>query len=288
MKKLFVLLMSSIVLVSCNNSQKSSEDSTETKAVSTQSVRIKGSETVLPISEKAVQVYLKDHEGANLMVTGGGSGVGISSLLNKSTDIAQTSRKIKFSEKQKIEADGRNLKEVIIAYDALAVIVHPENKVNNLTREQLEDIFTGKIKNWSELGGDDLEILPYSRETSSGTYEFFKDNVMSGKNYASGIMSMPANGSIIQSVGQTKGAISYVGVAYINQSVQPVSVSFDQGETFVAPTAKNVKNESYPIVRPLYYYYLVTPEQPEKEFMDFILSDEGQKIVEEVGYISIR
>lgn len=284
MKKLFIIVVSSVLMMSCTNSEKQL-NSSNAESGQEKSLRIKGSETVLPLSEKTVQVFMKTHTHTNLIITGGGSGVGISSLLNKSTDIAQASRKIKFSEKEKIEKDGQTLKEVIIAYDALAVIVHPENGIKTLTREQLEGIFTGKIKNWKEVGGDSIEILPYARETSSGTYEFFKEEVLNGINYMSGIMSMPANGSIIQSVSQTKGAISYVGLAYLNQSVQAVSVSFDSGETYHSPTIENVKNERYPIVRPLYYYYLKTAENPEKEFIDFVLSEEGQDVVEKTGYI---
>ncbi|HMN32383.1 MAG TPA: PstS family phosphate ABC transporter substrate-binding protein [Chitinophagaceae bacterium] len=250
--------------------------------------KIKGSETVLPISEKAAQVFMKTNSNQKVTVTGGGSGVGFSALIEGSTDIAQASRKIKFSEKQKIQESGNSVKEIIIAYDGLAVIINPTNKVKKLTKEQLEGIFTGKIKNWKEVGGDDLKIIPYSRETSSGTYEFFKEHVLSNKNYMSGIMSMPANGSIIQSVSQTKGAIAYVGLAYFSKSVQEIAVSFDKGKTYIVPSEETVKNKTYPIVRPLFYYYFTKSEATVKKYIDFILSPNGQKIVEEVGYIRIK
>ncbi len=162
--------------------------------------RIKGSDTVLPLSQKEAENFMKANPSQTVTVTGGGSGVGISALIEGTTDIAQLSRKIKFDEKQKLQEGGKNVKEVTIAYDALAVVVHPGNKVTNLTREQLEGIFTGKIKNWKEVGGDDEKIVPYARETSSGTYEFFKESVLKNKNYMNGIMSMPATGSIIQSI----------------------------------------------------------------------------------------
>jgi phosphate ABC transporter substrate-binding protein, PhoT family (TC 3.A.1.7.1) len=135
--------------------------------------KIKGSDTVLPLSQKEAESFMKANPSRTVTVTGGGSGVGISSLLAGTTDIAQASRKIKFSERQQLKDKGKEAKEVIIAYDALAVVVHPSNKVSNLTREQLEGIFTGKITNWKQVGGADLKIVPYSRETSSGTYEFF-------------------------------------------------------------------------------------------------------------------
>lgn len=256
--------------------------------VASNAQKIKGSDTVLPLSEEETQAFMKKNPSSKLTVTGGGSGVGITALIDGSTDIAQLSRKMKFAERQKLQEGGKTTKEIVIAYDALAVVVHPSNKVGQLTREQLESIFTGKIKNWKELGGEDLKIIPYSRETSSGTYEFFKEHVMANKNYVNGIMSMPATGSIIQSVSQTKGAIAYVGIAYLNKNVKSISVSFDKGKKYVEPTVANAKNKSYPIVRPLFYYYVTSSESKVKKFIDFVLSEEGQKIVEKVGYISVK
>ena len=250
--------------------------------------KIKGSDTCLPLSQKEAEVFMKTNAGTSVTVTGGGSGVGIAALIEGTTDIAQLSRAIKFDEKGKLQEGGKTAKEVTIAYDALAIIVHPQNKVSNLTREQLEGIFTGKIKNWKEVGGEDLAVIPYSRETSSGTYEFVKEYVLRNKNYINGIMSMPATGAIIQSVSQTKGAIGYVGLAYLNTNVKAIHVSYDKGKTFVAPSETNAKNNTYPIVRPLYYYYVTKSEAIVKPFIDFVLSDEGQKIVAEIGFITVK
>jgi phosphate transport system substrate-binding protein len=250
--------------------------------------RIKGSDTCLPLSQKAAEEFMKAAPSRSVIVTGGGSGVGISALLEGTTDIAQSSRKIKFDERQKLQQGGKTTKEVIAAYDALAVVVHPQNKVTDLTREQLEGIFTGRIRNWKEVGGDDLPVIPYARETSSGTYEFFKENVLRNRNYMNGIMSMPATGAIIQSVSQTSGAIAYVGLAYLNPSVKATLVSYDRGATFVAPTVANAKNETYPIVRPLLYYYTTNAEATVKPFIDFLLSPAGQKIAEEIGFIAVN
>lgn len=249
--------------------------------------RIKGSDTVLPLSQKEAESYKKVNSKSAVSVTGGGSGVGISALLSGTTEIAQSSRKIKFDEKQKLQEAGKTAKEVIVAYDALAVVVNPSNQVSKITREQLEGIFTGKIKNWKEVGGANLKIIPYSRETSSGTYEFFKEVVLKNKNYVNGIMSMPATGAIIQSVGQTKGAIGYVGLAYISKDVKAIHVSFDKGKSYTAPSVAAAKNKTYPIVRPLYYYYEVKSTAKVKPFIDFVLSAEGQKIVSNVGFISL-
>ena len=250
--------------------------------------RIKGSDTCLPLSQKEAELFMKANTGSNLTITGGGSGVGIAALIEGTADIAQSSRAIKFDEKQKMQEGGKTAKEVIIAYDALAIVVHPQNKVTNLTREQLEGIFTGKIKNWNEVGGDDLAVIPYARETSSGTYDFIKEYVLLDKNYMNGIMSMPATGAIIQSVSQTRGAIGYVGFAYLNANVKAINVSYDKGKTYIEPSVVNAKNNTYPIVRPLYYYYASRSETLVKPFIDYILSSEGQKTVADIGFITVN
>ena len=250
--------------------------------------KIKGSDTCLPLSQKEAESYQKTNPSANVTVTGGGSGVGISALIEGTTDIAQSSRKIKFDERQKMQESGKSVKEVIVAYDALAVIVNPANTVEKLTREQLESVFTGKITNWKELGGADERIIPYARESSSGTFEFFKEIVLNNRNYMAGIMSMPATGAIVQSISQTKGAIGYVGLAYINNNIKAVKVSYDQGKNYVEPSVANAKNETYPIVRPLIYYYEAKSETTVKPFLDYVLSTTGQKIVEEIGFITLN
>ncbi len=250
--------------------------------------KVKGSDTLLPFSQKAAEVFMKQQANKTVVITGGGSGVGIAALIERTTDIAQASRAIKFKEKTQIKKAGHKLKEQIVAYDALAVVVNTQNKVSNLTREQLEGIFTGTIKNWSEVGGANLPIVAYSRETSSGTYEFFKSKVLNKKNYKNAIMSLPSNGALVQSVSQTKGAIAYVGLAYLSSSIKAIKVSYDGGKTYVAPSAKNAQNHSYPIVRPLYYYYIERDAKKNAPFLNFVMSKEGQKIVESVGYIPAR
>lgn len=252
------------------------------------SFKIKGSDTVLPLSQLEAENYMKKYSNTSISVTGGGSGVGLSSLLSGTTDIAQSSRKMKIEEKQKLIDAGKAVKEVVIAKDALSVIVNPGNKVEKLTREQLEGIFTGKIVNWKEVGGDDLQIIIYSRETSSGTYEFFKEHVLNKKNFASSALLMPATGAIVQSIGQTKGAIGYIGLAYSDKSVKSLKVSYDKGVNFVEPSIENAMNLSYPVTRPLYYYYLTSVEKTIKPFIDYILSTEGQQLVKKEGYIPIK
>lgn len=249
--------------------------------------KIKGSDTVLPLAQKEAENYLKTNKGASVMVTGGGSGVGISALMDGTTDIAMASRKMKFDEKIKLQESGKSAVEKVIAWDALAVIVNPKNGVSKLTRMQLEQIFTGKITNWKQVGGADMKIVVYSRETSSGTYEFFKESILKNKNYMSSVLSMPATGAIIQSVSQTPGAIGYVGLAYLNKDVKALAISYD-GKTFVEPTYANAKNKTYPVVRPLMFYYTKNNEAKVKAFIDYVMSPTGQKTVKEVGYIDIQ
>jgi len=248
--------------------------------------KVKGSDTVLPLAQKEAEAFGKK-TGKSVTVIGGGSGVGIAALLEGTTDIAMSSRKMKFDEKVKCQEAGKSIVEKTIAFDALAVIINPSNVVTKLTRAQLEGIFTGKITNWKQVGGTDLKITPYSRETSSGTYEFFKEHVLLNKNYMSSILSMPATGAIVQSVSQTKGAIGYVGLAYLNKNVKALHVSFD-GKNFVAPSMKTAMDKTYPIVRPLFFYYDKHSEKNYLALVNFVLSAEGQRIVDQVGYVPLK
>jgi len=251
------------------------------------SCKVKGSDTCLPLSQKFAEVYGKKYPGSGIAVIGGGSGVGLSALISGTTDIAQSSRKMKISEKLKIQEAGKSVKEVVIAYDALAVIVNPSNPVSKLTREQLEGIFTGKITNWNQVGGPNMKIIVYSRETSSGTYEFFKEHVMNKKNFASSALLMAANGTVVQSVSQTNGAIGYVGLAYVEKDVKALQVSYDKGKSYVAPNVANAKSRKYPITRPLYYYFLASQAGRLNPFVSFITSTQGQQIVLAEGYVPL-
>lgn len=255
--------------------------------------KIEGSDTVLPVSQEAAEVYMTLNPQARVTVTGGGSGVGISALMDGTTDIAMASRSVKFNERVKISKSGKQLREAVVAYDALAVIVNPQNPITHLTREQLEAIFRGKVTNWNQVTdlytgrrGPDLKIIVYSRETSSGTYEFFKTSVLHEKNYMAGVLSMPATGAVIQSVSQTKGAIGYVGMAYVNRNVRAVKVSYD-GKHFVYPNMDMGRRHVYPIIRELYYYYTADKAGVVEPFIRFLLSPKGQQIVMKSGYVPV-
>lgn len=252
-----------------------------------QKIVIKGSDSVLPLAQVVAESFIKLHKNANISVVGGGSGVGIAALIDGTTQIAMTSRPIKLDEKFKIHKANHEVKEVIIAYDALTVIVNPKNKINKLTREQIEAIFRGKITNWKQLGGDDMKIVAYARETSSGTYDFFKDKLLNKKNYAATCLNMPATGAIIQSVSQTKGAIGYVGLAYVQNEVKAIAISTDQGKTYIQPTEENAKNKTYPVLRPLYFYYPLKSAAIVSPFINYVLSATGQQLVKKIGYVDL-
>jgi phosphate transport system substrate-binding protein len=294
MKNRFLtLLLSAALLSSCgdkkNENAEDNNDKNNGEAAKTQ-ITIKGSDTQLPLTQAEAEEYMKIHPEASISVIGGGSGVGVTALKDGTTDIAMSSRDLKTEEKLDFKNKNKDIKEVITSYDALAVIVNPRNKVEKLTREQLEGIFTGAIKNWKEVGGADMKISVYSRESSSGTYEFFKEHVLNKKNYAADVLSMPATGAIVQSVSQTEGAIGYVGFAYTREGsgVKTIAVSYDGGKNYVAPTIEAAKDKSYPISRPLYFFYDSKMESKVKAFVDFVLSDEGQKIVVKKDYIPVK
>ncbi len=283
--KLF-LILPLIGMLSCGKA-KTEEKGSENKAAAV-SVTIKGSDTVLPLAQKESEDLMKSDPSVSITVVGGGSGVGITALIDGTTDIAMASRDLKTEEKLKFSEEKKDIEQVVIAFDALTVIVNPANGVSKLTREQLEKIFTGEIKNWKEVGGVDEKIVAYSRESSSGTYEFFKEEVMGKKNYATDVLSLPATGAIVQAVGQTKGAIGYIGLAYETKEVKQLGVSYDQGKTFVEPSVASAKDKSYPISRPLYYMYDKTNASKVKAIVDYALSDAGQKTVSEIGYIPLK
>jgi phosphate transport system substrate-binding protein len=281
--KLF-LMLPLIGILSCGKA-KTDESSDAVEAIS---ITIKGSDTVLPLAQKEAEELMNSNATISIAVVGGGTGVGMAALIDGTTDIAMASRDLKTEEKLKFAESKKEIEQVIIAYDALAVIVNPANKVTKLTREQLEKIFIGEITNWKEVGGADEKIVAYSRESSSGTYEFFKEQVMDKKNYATNILSLPATGAIVQAVGQTKGAIGYVGLAYETKEVAQIAVSYDQGKTFIGPSVASAKDKTYPISRPLFYMFDKKNAEKVKVIVDYALSEAGQKTVLEIGYVPLN
>jgi len=269
---------------SCNGSGDGKKDGADSTATKT-TLQIKGSDTMLPMIQKEAENF-KD---ASVSVTGGGSGVGIQALEAGQTDICMSSRDLKDDEKIKLDSMGKKVTCTKVGYDALSVIVNPNNKVTKLTKEQLKDIFTGKITNWKQVGGKDMKIVVVSRESSSGTYEYFKEKVMDKMDYTKDALMKPSNGAIDETVGQTEGAIGYVGLAYLSEgkNIKALEVSFDQGKTFTAPSIQSAMDKSYPISRPLYLMYDETLASKVSGFVNYVLSAEGQATVKATGYIPL-
>ena len=254
----------------------------------TEQLNIKGSDTELSFTQKEIEEYLKKNPDASISLTGGGSSVGITALIEGNTDIAMTSRDLTSGEENEFSAKDGGIKKMIVAYDGLAIIVNPANKVDDITMKQLEDIYTGKIDHWNDLQGTNQKMSVLSRESSSGTYSYFKEHILEGKSYSSTITQLTSNGQIVESVSQSPDAIGYVSLGYVNSKVKVLGVSFDGGKTFVAGGIENVKNNSYKIKRPLYYIFSENNSAKAEPFVNYVLSDSGQKIVETAGFIKVK
>jgi phosphate transport system substrate-binding protein len=248
-------------------------------------ITVKGSDTLVILAQKWAEVYMGGHADTKIQVTGGGSGVGFAALQSQTTDLCDASRKAKPAEIENcIKAFGAKPTEYKVALDGLSVYVNADNTIKELTEDQLKQIFTGKVTNWKDVGGPDAPITVYSRENSSGTYEFFKEHILKGQDFAASAQTEPGTAAIIQAISKDKGAIGYGGAAY-GSGVNHLSVKKDDSSPAVEPTEENVVNGAYPIWRYLYVY--VNPSLDKDEIADYlkwIRSDEGQKIVKDVGY----
>jgi phosphate transport system substrate-binding protein len=248
-------------------------------------ITVKGSDTLVILAQKWAEIYMGNHPQTKIQVTGGGSGTGFAALQDNTTDLCDASRKIKSKEREAcIKAFGKQPTEYKVAVDGLSVYVNSDNGVKELSVDQLEGIFTGKIRNWKEVGGADAPITVYSRENSSGTYEFFKEHVLKGKDFVASAQTMPGTAAVLQAVGKDKNGIGYGGAAY-GAGAKHLAVKADAATQAVEPTEENVLGQKYPIWRYLYVY--VNPSQDTGEisaYLNWIRGEEGQKIVKDVGY----
>jgi phosphate transport system substrate-binding protein len=251
-------------------------------------ITVKGSDTLVILAQKWAEVYMGTHAETKIQVTGGGSGIGFAALQNNTTDIADASRPIKPAEIQAcIKAFGKKPKEYKVALDGLSIYVHTSNPLNEISVDQLEQIFTGKVKNWKEIGGSDTPITVYSRENSSGTYEFFKEHILKGQDFVSSAQTMPGTAALLQSVSRDPNGVGYGGKAY-GHGAKILKVKKTADSPAIEPTEETVKNGSYPIWRYLYNY--LNPDKDKGEiqaYLNWIRGAEGQKIVGEVGYYSL-
>jgi phosphate transport system substrate-binding protein len=251
-------------------------------------VTVKGSDTMVILGQKWAEAYMKKTPGTTVQVTGGGSGTGIAALLNGTTDICNSSRPIKPAEAGEcVKKFKSRPHEYKMCLDALSVYVNDSNPVAQLSFPQLEKIFTGKITNWKEVGGPDAPISLYSRENSSGTYEFFKEHVLSKKDFAAAAKTMPGTAAVIQGVAKDKNGIGYGGIAY-GEGVKHLKVSKTEGGAAIEPNEKSVLNETYPITRYLFNYVAASKDAGEvAAYIDWCRSDEGQAVVKDVGYFPL-
>ena len=277
----------SIVLSGCrNNNQPVDETGTSTY------MENKGSDTMVNMALFWAEEYQKENSEVSISVTGGGSGTGISALISNTVDIANASRKIKQEEILEANANGVNPKELVVARDAIAVIVNPENPIDKLTLQQISDIYSGKIENWSELGGDNRPIVKLSRETNSGTHVYFLEAVIRLGNskdktiFSADTLLLPSSEGIISEVGDNPNAIGYDGLGYITSNVKVLAIQNNVGD-YIKPSIETVNQNLYPISRDLYMYTNGEPAGIIKTYLDWILSDAGQQIVAYLGFVPI-
>jgi len=252
------------------------------------SLTIKGSDTMVQLGQRWAEIYMSRRPESVIQVTGGGSGTGIAALINGSTDIAQASRTMRETErKQAAEARGAEVAEIAVALDALAVYIHTENPIADLTLSEISAIFRGEVTNWAEVSGPDVEIILYGRENSSGTYAFFREQVMDDADFAGAYQALPGTAAVINAVAQDPAGVGYGGIGYV-AGVNTVSIRPEAGDDPIEPTMGNVLTDLYPLSRNLYFYTVGEPSGLMAEFIDWVLGPEGQKIVNEVGYYPLR
>jgi phosphate transport system substrate-binding protein len=250
-------------------------------------ITVKGSDTMVILAQRWAEIYMKKNPAVNVQVTGGGSGVGIAALINGTTDIANSSRPIKSAEVQKLKDRYNTLGiEIPCAKDGITIFLNESNKVKELTIKQLSDIYQAKITNWKQVGGEDASIKLYGRENSSGTYSFFKDEVVKG-DYAASCQTLPGTAAVVNAVKKDKYGIGYGGAAYAT-GVKHCMVKKDDNAAGILPTAETIARNQYPITRYLYLYMRNKPTGEIKKYVDWILSTEGQQIITEVGYFPVR
>lgn len=246
------------------------------------SITITGSTTVLPVAQKAAEDFMKKHPDVRISVAGTGSGDGIKAVIDGTADIGDASREMKKKEIKLAKAKGVSPKLHVVALDCIVPVVHPSNPVSDLTLAQLKKIYAGGIKNWKEVGGNDQVVVVVSRDSSSGTFEVWNKKVLGKKTRVRPDAQLQAsNGAVGQAVAGNKNAIGYVGIGYLNDSLKPLKVDG------VTATAKTAMDKSYPVARGLNMYTRGEPKGVVKEYIDFVMGPEGQKIVAEEGFVPL-
>ncbi|MBS7619211.1 PstS family phosphate ABC transporter substrate-binding protein [Candidatus Bathyarchaeota archaeon] len=253
-------------------------------------IQQKGSDTLLILAQRWAEEYMKTHRNVEIVVSGGGSGTGISALINKQIDIADASREIKKSEIDQAKVNGVNPVEWKVAIDGISIIINKNNPIREITLDELRRIYNGTITKWSQIGGKDAPVIAYGRQSTSGTYVYFEEEVLKNDKYRSDMNQLAGNAEIVQAVINDPNGIGYVGVGYAEgrkNELSILSVKKNADSTPYQPTISNILSKNYPISRFLYVYTNGVPEGAVKDYIKFMLSSEGQNIVEQVGYIKV-
>jgi phosphate transport system substrate-binding protein len=253
-------------------------------------ITVKGSDTMVLLGQRWAEAYMKHTPGVSVQVTGGGSGTGIAALINGGTDICESSRPMSDKEKKQIrDKHAKDAVETAVALDGLAIYVNEKCPLTRISQEKVKAIYTGKLRNWKELGGDDAEIVAYSRENNSGTYVFFKEHVLGKDDFAANIQTLPGTAAIINAVGKDLRSIGYGGIAYLSGTgAKALPVSKGDADEAVTPSLETVHSGKYPLSRSLFFYTVGEPQAQVKAFVDWVLGEEGQKVCEAVGYYPLK
>lgn len=290
MKRLIIFFVLSLVLLTACSSNTTDTNNPPSATY----IENKGSDTIVNLALAWAEKYQAEHPEVRISVTGGGSGTGIASLINGTVDIANASRQIKDEEVAEAKKNGVDPLEHVIARDAIAVIVNPENPVSQLTLQQISDIYSGKISNWSEVGGEDRPIVRLSRETNSGTHVYFLETVlrMGSKEdktlFSMDTLLLPSSEGIIAEVRQNPNAIGYDGLGYVPKDLKMIAIAEQDGGAYVLPSIPTVNDKTYPIARDLYMYTNGEPTGIVKEYLDWITSPEAQQIVADLGFVPVN
>lgn len=257
-------------------------------AGSKKTITIKGSDTLVILAQRWAEIYMKKHPDVVIQVTGGGSGTGISALINGTTDFANASRPMKDREHEKLKKKYKTPgHEITVAKDGITIYVNAKNKVDELSLAQLKSIYLAEVTNWKDVGGADAPIVLYGRENSSGTFVYFQEHVLEKNDYAPSMQSLPGTAALVNAVVKDVNGIGYGGAAYA-EGIKIVKVKKDADSKACAATLETIKSGEYPISRSLYMYSRAKPKGYQNEYINFILSPEGQKVVGEVGYFPVK
>ncbi len=282
---LAVLLCGVLVAVGCGRKE-SAENAA--KPAPAANISVKGSDTLVILGQRWAEVFMQKNPGISVQVTGGGSGTGIAALINGTTNVAESSRPMKEKEIAEVKAkQGKDVLELPVAVDGLAVYVNASNPISELSLPQLKAIYTGAVTNWQQVGGKNEPIILYSRENNSGTYVYFKEHVLENADYHPTAQTLPGTAAVINAVAKDAKGIGYGGIAY-GEGVKHLKIKKDDKSPAVEPTMENVLAAKYPISRYLYWYLAGQPAGDLRKLAEWVVSQEGQAVVENVGYYPLN